>query len=76
MNNFYTFVVNVIQALTPIFMIGCAAFLIYKQVDGWGWFLFVTFIILDIWKFNPETYTQPPEKTYRNPIPPAPPKPK
>lgn len=75
MNNFYTFIVNVIQALTPIFMIGCSAFLIYKQVDGWGWFLFVTFIILDTWKFNPKKYIQHPEKPYINPIPPAPPKP-
>jgi len=42
MNNFYTF----IKALTPIFMMGCSAFLIYKQVEGWGWFLFITILIL------------------------------
>ena len=76
MNNFYTFIVNLIQALTPIFMIGCSAFLIFKQVDGWGWFLFITLIVLDAWNFTPDAYTTPPEETPRSPFPPAPPKPK
>lgn len=77
MNNFYTFLVNLVQAATPIFVIGCSAVLIYKQVEGWGWFLFLTILILSSWNFTPDPYTPPPPKEpYSNPIPPVPPKPK
>jgi hypothetical protein len=29
----------VMGCLVPISIMGMAAFLIYQQVDGWGWFL-------------------------------------
>lgn len=30
----------------PIAIMGMSAFLIYKQSDGWGWFLFVALCIV------------------------------
>jgi hypothetical protein len=30
----------------PVSIMGMAAFLIYKQSDGWGWFLFVSLLIV------------------------------
>ena len=39
-------VLHLITCAVPISVFGMAAFLIYKQAPGWGWFLFVAFLIL------------------------------
>lgn len=41
-----------IFCLVPICLFGMAAFLIYRQVDGWGWFLFVVIMICGSMKFS------------------------
>lgn len=35
-----------ILCMVPVCLFGFAAFLIYKQVDGWGWFLLATMLIV------------------------------
>jgi len=40
------FFVQLILALYPITVMALAAFLIYKQVPGWGWFLTIAFLLL------------------------------
>lgn len=35
-----------IACMVPVALFGMAAFLIYKQADGWGWFLLCVFLII------------------------------
>lgn len=37
--------ITIVMGLSLIISIVSAAFLVYKDVDGWGWFLFIAFII-------------------------------
>jgi hypothetical protein len=45
MNKLYEMVMFVAVCSIPISLMGIAAFLIYKQVDGWGWFLLCALMI-------------------------------
>lgn len=41
-----------IGCAVPICIMGFAAFLIWKQVDGWGWYLFVAVLIVGSMKIS------------------------
>jgi len=41
-----------ILCLVPISVMGMAAFLIYQQASGWGWFLFVAVLIVGSMKIS------------------------
>lgn len=41
-----TIIESLIAYSVPVSIMGMAAFLIYKQSTGWGWFLFVALLIV------------------------------
>lgn len=41
-----TVLLHLLTVSVPICIFGMAAWLIYTQSKGWGWFLFVAFLIL------------------------------
>lgn len=41
-----------IACLVPVSLFGMAAFLIYKQADGWGWFLLCVLIVVGSTSFH------------------------
>lgn len=49
-----TIILHALAASVPISIFGMATFLIYKQSPGWGWFLFVAFLILGSIKIRAE----------------------
>jgi hypothetical protein len=44
--DFYETLQLVFMCAIPISVMGMSAFLIYKQSDGWGWFLIVAMLIV------------------------------
>ncbi|SOD42371.1 hypothetical protein [Nitrosovibrio sp. Nv4] len=41
---------TIVICSVPVSIMGMAAFLIYKQVDGWGWFLLIAALIVGSFK--------------------------
>ena len=39
-------IIFITACLVPVSLMGFSAFLIYKQVDGWGWYLIVTLLVV------------------------------
>jgi hypothetical protein len=39
-------VIFVVGCATPVSMMGFSAFLIYKQANGWGWYLIATVLVV------------------------------
>lgn len=52
MNSVREVLISLIWACVPISIMGSAAFLIWKQVPGWGWYLFCAFMIVDSLKIK------------------------
>lgn len=46
------FLIVMLYAVIAVSLFGMAAFLIYNQVSGWGWFLFVVIIYVGSLKWN------------------------
>ena len=42
----------VISAMAPVAIMGFAAWLIYEQKDGWGWYLFIAFLLVGSMKLR------------------------
>lgn len=42
----------VVAVMAPVAIMGFAAWLIYEQRDGWGWYLFVAFLLVGSMKMN------------------------
>ncbi len=42
----------VISAMAPVAIMGFAAWMIYEQKDGWGWYLFIAFLLVGSMKMN------------------------
>lgn len=49
-----TVLLHLLTVSVPISIFGMAAFLIYTQSKGWGWFLFVALLILGSVKISAE----------------------
>jgi hypothetical protein len=42
----------VVAVMAPVAIMGFAAWLIYEQRNGWGWYLFVAFLLVGSMKMN------------------------
>lgn len=38
-------IIAILRVIGAIFSVGCATFLMYNNIDGWGWLLFVAVLL-------------------------------